>query len=61
MLDFFKVFRVQLEHIAAVGNLVFTERVDWHHGSAGEPALSGTMEFNEADKIRRWADFSTRG
>jgi len=60
-----QTIRVELKNIAADGNLVFTERVDWHYNSKGEatlvPAICGVMEFNEAGKIRRWADYFDPG
>jgi len=60
-----QTIRVELKNIAAVGDLVFTERVDWHYNSKGEatlvPALCGVMEFNEAGKIQRWADYFDPG
>jgi len=56
-----QTIKVDLKHIAAVGNLVFTERVDWHYNSKGQatlvPAICGIMEFNDAGKIQRWADY----
>lgn len=56
---------VELKHVAALGNIVFTERVDWHYNSKGEatlvPAICGVMEFNEAGKIQRWADYFDPG
>jgi limonene-1,2-epoxide hydrolase len=60
-----QTIKVDLKHIAAVGNLVFTERIDWHYNSQGEatlvPAICGIMEFNDAGKIRRWADYFDPG
>jgi limonene-1,2-epoxide hydrolase len=51
---------VELRHIAAVGDVVFTERTDWHRNSKGKPTLvptiCGVMEF-KAGKIVRWADY----
>lgn len=60
-----QTIKVDLKHIAAVSNLVFTERVDWHYNSKGDatlvPAICGIMEFNESGKIRRWADYFDPG
>lgn len=56
-----QTIRVDVRHIAAVGNLVFTERVDWHYNSKGEatlvPEICGVMEFDEQGRIARWADY----
>ena len=56
---------VAVRNIAAVGNLVFTERTDFHYNAAGEatlvPELCGVMEFNNAGKIQRWADYFDPG
>ena len=55
-----QTIRVDIRHIAAVGDIVFTERVDWHYNSAGEatlvPHICGVMEF-KGGKIVRWADY----
>jgi limonene-1,2-epoxide hydrolase len=60
-----QTIRVELRHIAATGNIVFTERTDWHYNTAGVPTLvpvlCGIMEFNEAGKIQRWADYFDPG
>lgn len=51
---------VDIMHIAAVGNVVFTERVDDHRNSEGKttliPQICGVMEFKDG-KIIRWADY----
>ena len=56
---------VAVRNIAAVGNLVFTERTDFHYDAAGVatlvPELCGVMEFNDAGKIQRWADYFDPG
>ena len=56
---------VDVRNIATVGNLVFTERADYHYNDAGDatlvPQLCGVMEFNEAGKIQRWADYFDPG
>jgi limonene-1,2-epoxide hydrolase len=56
---------VAVRSIAAAGNLVFTERTDFHYNAAGEatlvPELCGVMEFDDAGKIRRWADYFDPG
>ena len=61
----FQTIRVEVRHIAAVGNVVFTERVDWHHDSKGDatlvPVLCGVMEFNGEGRIQRWADYFDPG
>lgn len=56
-----QTIRVDLKSIAATGDLVFTERVDWHYNTKGEatlvPAICGVMKFNKQGKIIRWADY----
>jgi limonene-1,2-epoxide hydrolase len=60
-----QTIRVELRHIAATGNIVFTERTDWHYNTIGKatlvPVICGIMEFNEAGKIQRWADYFDPG
>lgn len=60
-----QTIRVDVKHIAAAQNLVFTERVDWHYNSKGEatlvPSICGVMEFGEDGKIIRWADYFDPG
>lgn len=60
-----QTIRVDIRHIAAAGAIVFTERVDWHYDSNGVatlvPELCGVMEFDEAGRIRRWADYFDPG
>jgi limonene-1,2-epoxide hydrolase len=56
---------VAVRNIAAAGNLVFTERTDFHYNAAGEatlvPDICGVMEFNDAGNIQRWADYFDPG
>jgi limonene-1,2-epoxide hydrolase len=55
-----QTIRVELKSIGAVGDLVFSERVDWHYDSKMNavlvPAICGVMQF-EGGKIVRWADY----
>lgn len=55
-----QTIKVDIRHIAAVGDIVFTERVDWHYNTVGDatlvPYICGVMEFKDG-KIVRWADY----
>jgi limonene-1,2-epoxide hydrolase len=55
-----QTIRVEIKEIAALGDVVFSERVDWHYNSKGEPTLvpeiCGVMKFKDG-KIIRWADY----
>lgn len=55
-----QTIKVDIRHIAAVGDVVFTERVDWHYNTVGDatlvPYICGVMEFKNG-KIVRWADY----
>jgi limonene-1,2-epoxide hydrolase len=59
-----QTIRVDIRNIAAIGNIVFTERVDWHFNRKGDatlvPYICGVMEF-ENGKITRWADYYDPG
>jgi len=57
------VFAVDVEmvHIAEVGNVVLTERVDTMRSADGTTILrvpiAGILEFNEADQIAAWREY----
>ena len=48
-------------HIAAVGSLVFTERIDHHYNRDGHevmsPRMAGVMEFDGESRCIRWCDY----
>lgn len=49
-----------ITHIAAVGNVVFTERIDHHYDKDGNdiltPSICGIFEV-ENGQFKRWADY----
>ena len=55
-----QTIEAELFHIAAVGDVVFTERTDWHRNTQGVatlvPKICGIMEFKNGTIIR-WADY----
>jgi limonene-1,2-epoxide hydrolase len=55
-----QTIRVEIKEIAAVGDVVFSERIDWHYNSKGEatlvPEICGVMKFKDG-KIVRWSDY----
>ncbi|RJG01333.1 limonene-1,2-epoxide hydrolase family protein [Noviherbaspirillum sedimenti] len=55
-----QTIEVEMFHIAAVGDVVFTERTDWHRNTNGiatlVPKICGVMEFKNG-LIARWADY----
>lgn len=55
-----QTIKAEIRAIAVEGDLVFSERVDYHYNSKGEtvlvPYICGVMEF-KGDKIVRWSDY----
>ena len=55
-----QTIKVEMCAIAVEGDLVFTERIDYHYNATGEavlvPYICGVMVFKD-DKIVRWSDY----
>lgn len=52
-------FRYQLLNIGAVGNVVFTERIDTVRVAGRDVSIhmAGVFEFDDAGKIASWRDY----
>lgn len=53
--------QVELVHLVAQGNVVFTERIDHHFTTEGDdvltPRIAGVMEFDDDSRCTGWRDY----